>query len=147
MPQACGDTTAFYLEWQKPDTTSHWVLVHQGRGPQEADCRRGISRRRKHDVVSLMRPVVQHRKDVFALQVWIIRQDLLVRSSRREQLEHIRNADAQSTNAGASPALAGFHGDSIQAIQIHRISRNFDVTHYPVQRQGPDFVSSVNFET
>jgi hypothetical protein len=59
----------------------------------------------------------------------LIRQDLLVRSSRGEQLKHIRNTDAQPTNAGASSALAGFDGDSIEAIQIHRISCNFDNTH------------------
>src|SRR5260370_987110 len=87
--------------------------------------------------VPLMRGVVQRRKDVFALQVRVIRQALLVRSSRREQLENIRNTDAQPTNAGASPGLAGFHGDAIEAIQIHRISCNFDDAHYAVQRQEP----------
>jgi hypothetical protein len=73
-------------------------------------------------VVTLMCGVVQGRKDVFALQERVIGQDLLERGSCREQFEHIRNTDAQSTNAGASPALAGFHRDSIEAIEI---SSNF----------------------
>ena len=97
-------------------------------------------------MVSLVGRVVQRRKDVFALEIRVIRQDLLERSSRPEQFEHIRNTDAQSTNAGPAPTLAGFHRDSIEAIQIHRISCNFDDTHSPVQRQERAASSSVNFQ-
>src|SRR5260370_19238126 len=49
----------------------------------------------------------------------------------------MRERDAEARNGRASPAVAGFQGDSIEAIQIHQISCNFDDTHYPAQRQGP----------
>ena len=87
-------------------------------------------------MVSLMGCIIQGREDVFALEEWVIREDFLERGSRAEQFEHIRNTNALAANAGSAPALPGFDGDSIQAFEIHAISRYFDDTQSAVQRQG-----------
>jgi hypothetical protein len=80
--------------------------------------------------------VVQNRKNVFALEEWVILENFLERGARAEQFQHIRNTDALAANARTTPALPGFDRDSIQAFEIHRISRYFDDTQSAVQRQG-----------
>jgi hypothetical protein len=84
-----------------------------------------------------MGSVVQSREDVFALEGWVILEDFLEGGSRAEQFEHIRNTNALAANARTAPALPGFDGDSIQAFEIHGISRYFDDTQSAVQRQAP----------
>ena len=72
-------------------------------------------------MVGLMCCVVKRGEDVFAFQEWVVRQDLVVGSSRAEQFEHIGNTDTQSAYARSPAALTGFDGDSIEALKIHEV--------------------------
>jgi len=67
-------------------------------------------------MVSLVRGILQSRKDILAFQKRVIPQDFLVRCPRPKQLEHIRHTNALPADTGSAPALVGFNGDSIEAV-------------------------------
>jgi hypothetical protein len=63
--------------------------------------------------------VVNRGEDVFPLEKRIILKDFLEGGSRAQQFQHILHTNAQSANAGTSPALAFFYGDSAKTFQAH----------------------------
>ncbi len=56
-------------------------------------------------MIALTRSKFQDSGDVRRFKQRIVRENLVVRCARRQQVEHVLDADAQASNAGAPPTL------------------------------------------
>lgn len=65
-------------------------------------------------MIALTRGEFQHSGDVRRFKQRIVRQNLVVRRARRQQVEHVLDADAQASNAGAPAALLRVDRDAMK---------------------------------
>src|SRR5262245_38617707 len=69
-------------------------------------------------MIVLSRGELQDRRDVFRFQVWVVREDLLVRRTGGEKVQHVFHTDAQTTDAGPAAADVPRHGDAIHRTHV-----------------------------
>ena len=74
-------------------------------------------------VVVLPGGELQHCGDILRFEVWIIRENLLARSTGSKQVEHILHADAQATNARTAPADLWAHRDAVERAHTRIVAR------------------------
>ena len=67
----------------------------------------------QHGMIDVFRGVLERCSDVFRLEERKVPQDLLLGRSAREHVQHILDANAVVTNAGASAALFRIEGDAL----------------------------------
>ena len=65
-------------------------------------------------VIALTRGEFQSSGDVRRFKKRIVRENLVVRRARRQQVEHVLDADAQASNAGTPPALLRIDRDAMK---------------------------------
>ena len=65
-------------------------------------------------MVCLSRGIFKRCQNVVFFEEGIILKNFLMRCTRSEQAQYIRDADAQAANAWAPAAFAGFDSDSIE---------------------------------
>lgn len=70
-------------------------------------------------MVGLAGGVLNGGKNVFPFQERVVREDLIVGSPRRQQIEDVRDADAKTADAWASAAFALFNRDPLQPLDAH----------------------------
>lgn len=70
-------------------------------------------------MVGLAGGVLNGGKNIFPFQKRVVREDIVVGSSRRQQIEDIRDTDAKAADAWASAALALFNRDPLQPLGAH----------------------------
>lgn len=74
-------------------------------------------------MVSLGRSVLQTGPYVLCHEIGIIGKDFFLRHTRRQQIEHVGDADAHSADAGPSSALIRVESDSIQVTHASSVAR------------------------
>lgn len=116
--------------------TSRSAAFHQGRAARRvashapdprivgpagwgANCRPRTSRHANGRVARLHRRVEGRGKHVIALQRRAVLEDLLDRRPVREWFEHIRDADALGSDAGATAAPCGLDRDAVRLGHVH----------------------------
>ena len=70
-------------------------------------------------MVGLMRGIFNGSKDVLALQIRIISQNLLVGGTRAQEFEHVGHAHPHAPDARTSTAFARFDGDALEQFFLH----------------------------
>jgi hypothetical protein len=80
------------------------------------------SRGLQDHVIRLSSGILDCGEDVLTLQERVVLEDLLEGRTGAQQLQDVGDADALSTDAGSSTALARLDGDASKAIEVHATS-------------------------
>ena len=96
--------------------------------------------RHQNRVIELRRRVFNAGLDVLGLEIGIVGQDFRFRNPRRQEIEHILDADAHAPDAGAAAALLGIEGDSIRVVHGCHLTGWPDFSQVPLWSPiiGPD---------
>lgn len=86
-----------------------------GKGGAKVE-RRPISSCSQDRMADLARCVLQCGSDVFRLEIRHFGKEFFGAESFRQQIQHIRDPDAHPSNAGASAALSGIHGNPLEQV-------------------------------
>src|SRR5271157_4129130 len=70
-------------------------------------------------MVRLMGRVFNRGQNVVGFEIWIIGQNLLMRSSCAQELQDVSDTHSHATNARTTPTLARLDGDALEQFNIH----------------------------
>src|SRR5262245_28558606 len=96
----------------EPRQRLDWPAIEPA--PQEADCRRETSSRRKDRMIGQTGGVEQPSLDIFGFQKWIVSQNLFARCTGSEQLQQVDNPKSRVAYARPSAALFRVDGDAFK---------------------------------
>ena len=80
----------------------------------------------QHRVIVLLRGELQNRGDVVGLEIGIIREDLLARRARGEQIENVFDTDPKAADARTATAHLRVHRDSVHRAHTVPLYRGFE---------------------
>lgn len=70
-------------------------------------------------MICLVGGVFNRREDVLFFQERVLRQDFFVGGPCRQQLQDVGNTNAESPNAGPSPAFSLLNSNPLEAFRVH----------------------------
>ena len=69
-------------------------------------------------MIGFFRRVGERGANVLSLKIWVVGKDIRLADTRREQVEHILDADTHTADARPPAALVGVECDAIHGLKL-----------------------------